>query len=75
MGTASRVCAAACVYPSIIATHEAGENPPGGTELPPANTAPGASMRTSSTVGFGAITIWAARSCFVILATRSAAIA
>ena len=53
--------------------HAVGENPPGGIALPPANTAPGASMRTSATVGFGAITICAARSWRVIMATRFAA--
>src|SRR5258705_13895410 len=55
-------------------TQALGENPPGGTELPPANTAPGARVRTSSTVGFGAITICAARSWRVIIATRFAAL-
>src|SRR6266508_1550959 len=56
-------------------THDPGENPPGGTELPPANTAPGARLRTSATVGFGAMTICAAFSWRVILATKSAALA
>src|SRR5258706_8938963 len=56
-------------------TQDAGEKPPGGMELPPANTAPGASIWTSALVGFGAITICAARSVLVILVTRSAALA